>query len=232
MIKKFQLKKMLEEKKFLKVISGMENFNKANIRAVVNSATLGNAQAVDISADSENIEWVKENHTRLITFVSSLSPSMLVKSLEWGADVLELGNFDALYAQGKSITKEEVVALTRELRSLAGKDAVICISIPGKLSIEEQVDLASQMQAAGADMLQIENLEYNSEYENAKAIVNAVEIPVILSGKIDSTRVEKALATGVNGIGIGNAINSKKTLPEMVEEVKSSMKSIEGKVRA
>ena len=230
MIKKFQLKKMLEEKKFLKVIAGMENFNKANVRAVVNASTLGHAQAVDISADSSNIEWVKENHTRLITFVSSLSPSMLVKSLEWGADVLELGNFDALYAQGKSISKEEVIALTRELRMLAGKNAMICISIPGKLSINEQVDLASQMQAAGADMLQIENLEYNSDYENAKAIVKAVEIPVILSGKIDASKVEKALATGVNGIGIGHAIISKNTLPEMVEEVKSSMKAMEEKV--
>lgn len=229
MIKKFQLKKMLEEKKFLKVIAGMENFNTANIRAVVNAANLGHAQAVDISADSENINWVRENHTRLITFVSSLSPRMLAKSLEWGADVLELGNFDSLYAQGKSISKEEVVSLTRELRMLAGKDAMICISIPGKLSIEEQVDLASQMQAAGADMLQIENLEYNSEYENAKAIVDAVEIPVILSGKIDATKVEKALATGVNGLGIGNAINSKNDLPAMVEEVKASMKAMEVK---
>ena len=62
MIKKFQLKKLLEEKKLLKVISGMENFDGHNIRMVVNAATLGGAQAVDISADSENINWVKENH--------------------------------------------------------------------------------------------------------------------------------------------------------------------------
>ena len=230
MIKKFQLKKMLQEKTFLKVIAGMENFNQGHIRTVVNSATLGFAQAVDISADSENIKWVKENHTRLITFVSSLSPTMLVKSLEWGADVLELGNFDALYSQGKSISKEEVVDLTRELRMLAGKDAMICITVPGNLSIEDQVDLACQMQAAGADMLQVENLEYDSEYINAKAIVQAVEIPVILSGKIDSTKVEKALATGVHGLGIGNAINSKKDLPSMVEEVKASIKAMEIKV--
>ena len=229
MIKKFQLKKMLEEKKFLKVISGMENFNKGHVRTVVNAATLGFAQSVDISADAENIKWVKENHTRLITFVSSLSPAMLVKSIEWGADVVELGNFDALYAQGKSISKEEVVALTRELRMLAGKEAMICITVPGTLSIEDQVDLACQMQAAGADMLQVENLEYESEYANAKAIVQAVEIPVILSGKIDASKIEKALATGVNGLGIGNAINSKLDLPSMVEEVKASMKAMEVK---
>src|SRR5258708_6102180 len=152
MIKKFQLKKFLEEKKLLKVISGMENFNDENIKMVVNAATLGFAQAVDISADSKNIRWVLENHTKLIIFVSSLSPAMLVKAKEWGADVLELGNFDALYAQGKSITKEEVIDLTRELRTLAGNDTIICISIPGKLEINEQVELAIQIQAAGADI--------------------------------------------------------------------------------
>ena len=225
MIKKFQLKKMLEAKSLLKVIAGMENFRTENVRMVVNAATLGFAQAVDISADSENIEWVKENHTKLITFVSSLSPAMLVKAKEWGADVLELGNFDAIYTQGKDISKEEVISLTRELRALAG-DTMICITVPGKLSIEEQVDLAVQLQAAGADILQVENLTYDSEYENAKAITKAVEIPVLLSGKIDSSNIEKALASGVNAIGIGTAINSKTDLPSMVEEVKGSMKAI------
>jgi thiamine monophosphate synthase len=225
MIKKFQLKKYLEQKKLLKVISGMENFNRENIQMVVNAATLGSAQAVDISADSDNIRWVLENHTQLITFVSSLSPAMLVKAKEWGADVLELGNFDALYALGKSISKEEVIELTRELRNLAG-DATICISVPGHLPVNEQVDLAIRLQAAGADILQIENLNEESEYENAAPIASAVEIPVILSGKIDSTRIEKALASGVNGIGIGKAISAKADLPGMVSEVKASMKVI------
>ncbi len=225
MIKKFQLKKMLEEKSLLKIISGMENFNTENVRKVVNAANLGFAQAVDISADSENIEWVKENHTRLITFVSSLSISMLIEAKAWGADVLELGNFDALYAKGKSVSKDEVIELTRELRALAG-DTMICVTVPGNLPIEEQVDLSIQLQAIGADILQVENLTHESEYENAKAIVKAVQIPVLLSGKIDSSKIEKALATGVNAIGIGHAINSKTDLPSMVEEIKESMKAM------
>jgi thiamine monophosphate synthase len=224
MIKKFQLKKFMEEKKLLKVISGMENFDQENIRMVVNAATLGFAQAIDISADSSNIRWVKENHTKLIIFVSSLSPAMLVQAKEWGADVLELGNFDALYTQGKSISKEEVIALTRELRTLAGDETMICISIPGNLEIDQQVELALQVQAAGADILQVENLLADSDYANAQAIAEAVEIPVMLSGKIDSNKIEKALASGVNAIGIGHAINSKTALPLMVEEVKASMK--------
>lgn len=225
MVKKFQLKKFLESKQLLKVIAGMENFDQDNIKAVVTAANLGKAQAVDISVDSENIAWVKENHTRLIVFVSSLSVSMLEKAKFWGADVLELGNFDSLYAQGKSISKEEVISLTRELRAAAG-ETPICISIPGNLSIDEQVFLAVQVQAAGADLIQIENLVYESEYSNASAIAKAVEIPVILSGKIDASKASKAMATGVNGIGIGAAINSKLSLPLMVEEVKAAMSSM------
>lgn len=225
MIKKFQLKKFLEEKKLLKVISGMENFDSNNIKMVVNASTLAGAQAVDISADSDNIKWVKENHTKLIVFVSSLSPAVLAQAEDWGADVLELGNFDAAYARGKSVSKEEVISLTRELRSLASKNAVICITIPGNLEISEQVDLAIQVQAAGADLLQVENLKEESEYENAKAIVDAVEIPVLLSGRINHTRVEKALATGVNALGIGHAVNSKQEIHLMVEEIKASMKA-------
>jgi nicotinate-nucleotide pyrophosphorylase len=157
-------------------------------------------------------------------FVSSLSIESLLKAKENGADVLELGNFDALYSKGKSITKEEIINLTRELRSRVGKDTVLCITVPGNVSIKEQIDVALQLQAAGADILQIENLNYNSDYKNAVEIVKIVEIPVILSGKIDSKKVEKAISTGVNGIGIGNAIRNKGSLHDMTEEVKSLMK--------
>lgn len=229
MLKKYQLKKILDEKRLFKVIAGMENFDEDNIKTVVNSANLGRATAVDISADSENIVWVKENHTKLIVFVSSLSITMLGIAKDWGADVLELGNFDALYSKGKSISSEEVITLTRELRHIAGTTP-ICISIPGNLSIDEQVSLAVQVQAAGADILQIENLSYESDYSNASEISKAVEIPVILSGKLDSSKVEKAMLTGVNGLGIGHAINSKSNLPEMVEEVKSVMKFLDAKI--
>jgi len=224
MTKKVQLNNILNNKSLLKVISGMENFDKDNIKTVVNSAVLGGANAVDISSDYEMINWVKENHSQLILFVSSLSIESLLKAKENGADVLELGNFDALYSKGKSITKEEIINLTRELRSRVGKDTVLCITVPGNVSIKEQIDVALKLQAAGADILQIENLNYNSDYKNAVEIVKIVEIPVILSGKIDSKKVEKAISTGVNGIGIGNAIRNKGSLHDMTEEVKSLMK--------
>lgn len=226
MIRKFQLKKFLEEKQLLKVIAGMENFDEHNIKMVVNAASLGGAHAVDISADADNIQWVKENHTRLITFVSSMSTVMLAQAHKWGADVLELGNYDSHYERGQVVTKEEVIEKTRELRSMVGSKAVICITVPGNVSIEEQVDLSVQLQAAGADILQVENLVSESDYANAKAISEAVEIPVLLSGRINSSKVEKAMATGVNAVGIGAAINKQTEINVMVDEVKAAMKAI------
>lgn len=225
-MKRNELKNLLEEKKLLKIISGIENFNSNNIKMVVNAANIGGANAVDISSMPENIEWVKKNYEKLILFVSSLSVESLLKAKEYGADVLELGNFDALYLKNKSISKEEIIALTRELRYKSGNNAILCITVPGNISLEEQIDISLQLQAAGADILQLENLKYESDYQNAKEITKVVEIPVILSGKIDSFKIEKAISTGVNGIGVGKAVNSKSTLNEMIEEVKSLVSKI------
>jgi len=226
MNKTSKIRELLAEKKLFKVIAGMENFDTENIKMVVESAVKAGASAVDISADSEVIAWVKENYPELIVFVSSLSPAMLVKAQEWGADVLELGNFDAIYTQGKTIEKEEVINLTRELRQSAGDDAFICVTIPATISLEDQINLSFQVQAAGADLLQVENLNYDSNYENAKAIIEYIQIPVLLSGRIDNSKIEKALSTGVNAIGVGNAINSKKTLDAMITEAKSCSDAI------
>lgn len=226
MIKKFQLKKMLEEKNLLKVIAGMENFDDSNIRMVVNAASLGNAQAVDISADMENILWIKENHTKLIIFVFSMSTQMLLRAEDAGADVLELGNYDCIYEEGRTVSSDEIIEKTRELRANAKKDTMLCITVPGNLSVKEQADLAIQLQAAGADILQVENLNSESDYKNAQEIVKVVEIPVLLSGRLDSSKIERAFDTGVNAIGIGKSIRTKENLPAMVEEVKNCMKII------
>jgi len=226
MNKASKIRELLAEKKLFKVIAGMENFNTENIKMVVEAAVNAGAQAVDVSADSETISWIKNNYPELIVFVSSLSASMLVKAQEWGADVLELGNFDAIYTQGKTVDREEVLNLTRELRRNAGNDAIICVTVPANVSIEEQVSFSFQVQAAGADILQVENLSYESNYENAKAIVEYIQTPVLLSGRIDSTKISKALATNVNAIGVGYAINSKNSVEAMTTEAKNCFNTI------
>ncbi len=50
-------------------------------------------------------------------FVSSVNPEELAMAAQHGADVLEIGNFDALYAEGKRISAEEVLELQKNKRT-------------------------------------------------------------------------------------------------------------------
>ena len=94
-------KKHLDEKKAIKIIAGIDNFDIESVKNVVNAAQMGGASAVDICFNEEIISSVK-NMTTLPVFVSSIIPSELAKAVELGADAIEVGNFDALYKKGQS----------------------------------------------------------------------------------------------------------------------------------
>lgn len=89
-------RKHLTEKRAVKVIAGIDNFDIENIKKVVMSAQESGASAVDICAKPEIISEIREM-TDMPIFVSSIVPSELVKAVELGADAIELGNFDVLY---------------------------------------------------------------------------------------------------------------------------------------
>lgn len=206
---------LLQNKPFLKVIAGIENFDKESVKALAQAAD-GQAMAIDLAADEELVKWVKAN-TQLLVFVSSLNPTELAQAAEWGADLVELGNFDPLYKRGETVTSEQVLTWTRELQQLTQGQVPLCITIPGKLDIDEQIDFAQQIQAAGADLLQIENVR--SGMEHATLIQKAVELPLILSGRLDESNLDEALATGVAGVGIGAAIRAEETVPAMQAKI-------------
>ena len=203
------LNEQFSKKNLLKVISGLENFDDYKVKNVVTAAVCGNAKAVDIAADANLIEWAASYSTMAI-FVSALDVDSLVMASRHGADVLEIGNFDALYTKGQSVTKEQVIAWTRDLYAQVKDQSLICTTIPCLLPMDEQISLATQLQAAGASILQIENLGLGKEdyyFECAKEIVKAVEIPTILSGRLTDKNIIKALKTGVNGVGVGKYIS-------------------------
>jgi hypothetical protein len=217
-----ELQKLLDSHQLLKIISGIDNFDFDRAQSVVRAASIAKANAIDLSVDEKIVTWTKENYDNLIIFVSSLDPEKLALSIKWGADVLELGNFDALYREGKTIDKNQVIKWTRELRSLAG-NSKLCITVPGKLEIEEQINVATQLQAAGADIIQVENLVDMGDknpFNNVRSIIEVVEIPVIVSGKLNITSLPVAQTVGANGYGIGKVVNSLPSLDDMVDMVK------------
>jgi hypothetical protein len=202
---------LLGRNPFLKVIAGIENFDAQSIRDVAQAADTV-ADAIDLSADEESVRWVKAQ-TGLTVFVSSLDPELLAQSIEWGTDWVELGNFQPLYDRGALINTEMVMTWTRQLQTLVQGRAKICVTVPGVLPVAEQIELARQIQAAGADLIQIENV--TGDLSHVQPIREAVEIPVMVSGRLELSNLDAALATGAQGIGVGQAIRKAGDLSAM-----------------
>lgn len=198
------LARLLTQKPFLKVIAGIENFNIEEIRTVAQVAQ-GLAPAIDLSCQEDSVRWVK-THTSLVVFVSSLSPTELEQSLAWGADLVELGNFAPIYARGALISPELVLSWTHDLIARIQGQVPVCVTVPGVLSLEAQIQLAQKLESAGADLLQIENI--TGDISHLAPIRAAVNIPVMLSGKLHAGNIEAARATGADALGIGAAIRA------------------------
>ena len=215
-------KQHLEEKRAVKVIAGIDNFDIENIRKVVSAAETSGASAVDICAKEEIISEIRAM-TDLPIFVSSIRPSELVRAVELGADAIELGNFDVLYKKGKSFSASDVLALAKETKALlADEDIFFSVTIPGELSIAEQIELAHELEFLGVDLIQTEG-HYTSEVklEGARALIDRaeltisntieltrnVEIPVMTATGINPTTAPLAFAAGASAIGCGSCIN-------------------------
>ncbi|MBC7545082.1 MAG: DUF561 domain-containing protein [Candidatus Sericytochromatia bacterium] len=209
---------------FVKVISGLANHDLSKVIPVVVAAAEAGAHAVDVAADAEIIRWVKDN-SPLAVFASGLTPAVLIEAALLGADVVELGNFDALYAAGGTISAETVLNQAREIVAGLPSGVKISVTIPGKLTVKEQLDLATQLQAIGVHFLQLEVLPGFVEQAMgiAKAVVGIVEIPVILAGGITLDNIATFVETGVKGLGIGNAISSLTSEKAMTETLRAML---------
>ena len=127
----------------LKIISGIQNFDRNSVKMVVQAADRGGATFVDIAADAELIAIAKANCSLPIC-VSAVEASKLVEAVAHGADLVEIGNYDSFYAQGRVFTADEIIALTTETRALLPHTA-ISVTVPHTLPLDEQVTLAEKL---------------------------------------------------------------------------------------
>ncbi len=215
-------KQDLSERKAVKVIAGIDNFDIESVKKVVSAATQAGASAIDICADETIIKAAREM-TELPLFVSSIVPEELASALEFGADAIELGNFDALYRTGVRMGAEEVLELARKTMSLINKsETFFCVTVPGQLSVAEQIDLARKLEEIGVDMIQTEGAATTSaQSEGARGLmetaqvsiantielVRNVDIPVMTASGITTTTAALAFAAGASAIGVGSCIN-------------------------
>jgi hypothetical protein len=149
-----KLQRAFEQGRALKIISGLNNFDAANVAAVVKAADIGGATFVDIAADRDLVLMAKQL-TDLPICVSAVEPEKFVPAVEAGADLIEIGNFDAFYAVGRRFEAEEVLELTRQTRSLFPK-ITLSVTVPHILELDKQVQLAIELVKAGANIIQTE----------------------------------------------------------------------------
>lgn len=229
-----QLIQALNQRNALKVISGLNNFDYERVAAVVKAADAGGATFVDIAAKPVLVEAIRKL-TQLPICVSAIEPELFVSAVNAGADLIEIGNFDSFYLQGRTFAAPEVLELTQKTRLLL-PEITLSVTVPHILALDEQVRLAEQLVEAGADIIQTEggtsikptNPGVRGLIEKAAptlaaahSISHAVDIPVLCASGLSSVTVPMAIAAGAAGVGVGSAINQLDSEVAMIAVVRS-----------
>lgn len=233
------LQRAFDQGNALKVISGLNNFDLERVTATVKAADKGGATFVDIAADANLVKQCR----KLINIpicVSAVNPELFVPAVEAGADLIEIGNFDSFYAQGRRFEAPEVLEITYKTRSLL-PDITLSVTVPHILALSEQVELAEALVKAGADIIQTEGgtsatpthpgtlgtIEKAAPtLAAAYEISRAVSVPVLCASGISSVTAPLAIAAGAAGVGVGSAINQLNSEVAMVAAVRSLVEAL------
>lgn len=233
------LQQAFDQSRVLKVISGLNNFDANNVAAIVKAADRGGATFVDIAADSDLVRLVR-GLIDLPICVSAVEPKKFVSAVQAGADLIEIGNFDSFYAQGRRFEAAEVLALTQETRSLL-PNITLSVTVPHILTLDQQVQLAEDLAKAGADIIQTEGgtsskptsagtlgliEKAGPTLAAAYEISRAVSIPVLCASGLSNVTVPLAIAAGAAGVGVGSAINQLNDEIAMVAAVRSLVEAL------
>lgn len=227
----------LTERKLLKVIAGITNFDRDHVLAVARAAQAGGAQAVDIAADPALVDAVKAA-TDLVVFVSSTEPAKLIACAD-RADVLELGNYDALYRAGVHPTAAQILDWAREVKA-AVATTPLCVTVSGHLPVAEQRALAADLQALGVDILQTEGQVGPESEDTFAALAGAVSalgntaeirrvttLPLLLAGGFNRLSAPFAIGAGADALGVGKAVTRHADEAAMADEVRALVAALE-----
>jgi thiamine monophosphate synthase len=234
------LQRAFDTRSALKIISGLTNFDPQRVVTVAKAADQGGATFVDIAADADLVRLAKAE-TNLPICVSAVEAEAFLASVAAGADLIEIGNFDAFYAQGRRFEAPEVLELTRRTRALL-PTITLSVTVPHILALDEQVSLAEALVAAGADMIQTEG--GTSSWPNhpgilgliekaaptlaaAHAISRAVSVPVLCASGLSDVTAPMAIAAGAAGVGVGSAVNRLDSPLAMVAVVRQLAESLQ-----
>ncbi|MFN6536838.1 MAG: DUF561 domain-containing protein [Nostoc sp. EkiNYC01] len=233
------LQRAFTNRRVLKVIAGLNNFDAASVAATVKAAEFGGATFVDIAADRALVELAK-SLTNLPVCVSAVEPEKFVQAVAAGADLIEIGNFDSFYAQGRRFEAAEVLDLTKQTRALF-PEITLSVTVPHILELDRQVQLAEELVKAGADIIQTEGGTSSNPIHPgtlgliekaaptlaaAFEISRAVTVPVLCASGISSVTAPLAIAAGAAGVGVGSAINQLNSEVAMIAAVRGLVEAL------
>ncbi len=234
-----QLAQAFANQNALKIISGLNNFDDERVASIVKAAAAGGATFVDIAAEPTLVQNIRKL-TDLPICVSAVEPELFVSAVQAGADLIEIGNFDTFYAQGRRFEAPEVLELTKQTRALL-PEITLSVTVPHILALDEQVRLAEALVKAGADIIQTEGGTSVTPVHSgvrglidkaaatlaaAYSISHAVNVPVLCASGISDVTAPMAIAAGASGIGVGSAINKLDNEVAMIAAVRSLVEAL------
>lgn len=245
-----QLRAALVERRLLKVIAGLTNFDAASVERIARAAGRGGANVIDIACDPELVKLAAEV-SGLPICVSAVDPELFPAAVAAGAAMVEIGNYDAFYPLGRVFDAEEVLAITRRTRELL-PEVVLSVTVPHVLPLDEQEQLAVDLVAAGADIIQTEGgtsakpfsagslglIEkaaptLAAAHSISRALVAAeLEAPVLCASGLSAVTVPMAIAAGAAGVGVGSAVNKLNDELAMVAVVRGLREALGEGVKA
>ncbi|KAK9074345.1 hypothetical protein SSX86_006943 [Deinandra increscens subsp. villosa] len=238
-IPKETILKSFRERRALKIISGLQNFDKDNVASVVTAADKGGATHVDIACDPDLVKLVT-SLTHLPVCVSSVDPSLFLAAVEAGASMVEIGNYDSFYDAGVVFSPEQILNLTMETRRILPY-VTLSVTVPHTLSLPDQAKLAELLEQEGVDIIQTEGGKCSNPSKSgvlgliekasptlaaAYSISRAVKIPVMCASGLSAVTAPMAITAGAAGVGVGSAINKLNDVIAMIAEVRSIADSL------
>jgi len=240
------LNQALSKKSLLKVIAGLSNFDKESVLRIAKAANKGEADLLDIACDPDLVRLVIAN-TQLPVCVSAVDPTLFPDAVDAGASVIEIGNFDSFYPQGRFFDAAEVLALTHEARKLV-PDITLSVTIPHILPLDQQSQLALDLVEAGANWIQTEggtsakpfspgNLgliekaapTLASAHTISQTFLNSgLKVPLLCASGLSEVTIPMALAVGASGVGVGSMVNRLSNDLQMLAVIRSLRQSIVG----
>jgi len=228
------LRTALVERRALKVIAGLTNFDAASVERISRAAGLGGADLIDVACDPALVQLAAAVNGLPIC-VSAVDPELFPAAVAAGAAMVEIGNYDAFYPLGRIFDAAEVLEITRRTRDLL-PEVVLSVTVPHVLPLDQQEQLAVDLVAAGADLIQTEGGTSAKPFSAgslgliekaaptlaaAHSIARAVGVPVLCASGLSAVTVPMAIAAGAAGVGVGSAVNKLGDELAMVAVVRS-----------